>query len=36
MQENGIDVDGDVSGDDGGLEQEQFCVLAHFSLLSIA
>lgn len=26
MQENGIDVDSDVSGDDGGLEQEEFCV----------
>ena len=26
MQENGIDVDSDVSGDGGGLEQEEFCV----------
>ena len=26
MQENGIDVDNDVSGDGGGLEQEEFCV----------
>ena len=26
MQENEMDVDSDVSGDDGGLEQEEFCV----------
>jgi hypothetical protein len=36
MQENGMDVDSDVSGDDGGLEQGEFCVFAHFSMLSIA